>query len=65
MVVILSVPPKADEVIGNDMDKIGQYRKQFAQLFVKAQIKETINGPCQWPLRGESTGDRWIPLTEG
>ena len=27
--------------------------------------KENIKAPRHWPLRGESTGDRWIPLTKG
>ena len=29
------------------------------------QIKETVKATRQWPLWGESTGDRWIPLTKG
>ena len=33
----------------------------FAQSFVQVQIKENIKAPRHWPLRGESTGDRWIP----
>ena len=33
------------------------------QLF-KAQIKENIKTPRQWPLRGEFTDDRWIPRTK-
>ena len=32
---------------------------------VQAQIKENIKAPCHWPLRGEFTGDRRIPLTKG
>ena len=32
--------------------------------FVQAQIKENIKAPRHWPLRGESTGVRWIPLTK-
>ena len=31
----------------------------------QAQIKGNINVPRQLPLWGESTGDRWIPLTKG
>ena len=27
------------------------------------QIKESIKALCHWPLWGESTDDRWIPLT--
>ena len=37
----------------------------FALAFVQAYIKENINSTRHWPLRGESTGDRWIPLTRG
>ena len=29
------------------------------------QIKENIKAPHHWPLWGESTGHRWIPLTKG
>ena len=35
------------------------------QPFAQTQIKENIKAPCHWPLGGESTGDRWIPLTKG
>ena len=34
----------------------------FAQPFVRVQIKENIKAPHHWPLWGESTGGRWIPL---
>ena len=41
----------------------------FAQPFVPAQIKDNIKYPRHWPLLGESTGDstddRWNPLTKG
>ena len=37
----------------------------FAQPFVQAQIKEIIKAPSDWPLWGESTGDRRIPFTKG
>ena len=37
----------------------------FAQPCVQAQIKKNIKAPRHWPLLGESTGDRWIPLTNG
>ena len=30
----------------------------------KAQIKENTKAPRYWPLRGEFTGERWIPLTK-
>ena len=37
----------------------------FTKLYVQAQIKENIKASRHWPLRGEFTGDRWIPLTKG
>ena len=37
----------------------------FTHIFVQAQIKEKGKDVCHWPLWGESTGDRWIPLTKG
>ena len=37
----------------------------FAQTIVQAQIKEGIKAPRRWPLWGEITSDRWIPLTKG
>ena len=37
----------------------------FIQSFIQAQIKENIKAPRHWPLWGEFTGDRWIPLTKG
>ena len=37
----------------------------LAQPFVRALIKENIKAPPHWPLWGQSTGDRWIPLTKG
>ena len=36
----------------------------FAYPFVQAHIKENIKAPRHWPLWGEFTGHRWIPLTE-
>ena len=27
--------------------------------------QKNIKGPRHWPLWGESTGHRWIPLTKG
>ena len=36
----------------------------FAQLFIPVQIKENIIALRQWPLWGEFTGHRWIPLTK-
>ena len=38
--------------------------RMFAQPFVQAQIKENMKAPRHWPLWGESTGNRWIPLTK-
>ena len=31
----------------------------------QAQIKENIKPSRHWPLCGELTGDRWIPITKG
>ena len=36
----------------------------FAQPFVQAPIRENIKAPRHWPLWGEFTSDRWIPLTQ-
>ena len=33
--------------------------------FIQAQIKWNIKAPRHWPLWGEFTSDRWIPLTKG
>ena len=32
---------------------------------MQAQMKENIKAVRQQPLRGEFTGDRWIPHTKG
>ena len=37
---------------------------QITQPFIHAQIKENIKALLHWPLWGEFTGDRWIPLTK-
>ena len=37
----------------------------FVQPFVQGQIKENIEDPRHWSLRGEPTGDQWVPLTKG
>ena len=37
----------------------------FAQPFVQAHIKENSKAPRHWPLWGEPTGHRWIPLIKG
>ena len=37
----------------------------FTQSFVQSHIKGNIKAPRHWPLLGESTGDRWNPLTKG
>ena len=36
----------------------------LAQPFVEMQIKENVKASCHWPLWGESTGDRGIPITK-
>ena len=42
-----------------------QPRDCLLYCLCKAQIKENIKAPRHWPLRGEFTGDRWIPRTKG
>ena len=37
----------------------------FSRPFVQAYTKENIKVPHYWPLSGESTGGRCIPLTNG
>ena len=37
----------------------------FTLPFIQAQIKENIKALRHWPLCGEITGHRWIPLTKG
>ena len=32
---------------------------------IRAQIKKNTKVPRHWPLRGDSTGEWWIPLTKG
>ena len=34
----------------------------LAQPFIQAQIKENFKALCHWPLWGEPTSDRWIPV---
>ena len=36
----------------------------FVQLFVQVQMQENTKAPRHWPLWGEFTDDRWIPLTK-
>ena len=36
-----------------------------SSIVVQAQIKENIKVRRHWPLRGESTGERWILITKG
>ena len=48
-----------------ERDGVSNHRLLFlAQSFVQAQIRENIKTRCCWPLWGEYTGDRWIPLTK-
>ena len=37
---------------------------RLAYVFVQVRIKENIKALRHWPLWGESTGVRWIPLTK-
>ena len=49
------------------IDGVSDHRRLdcLRNRFVRVQIKENIKAPCHWPLWGESTGDRQIPLTKG
>ena len=52
----------------NKRDGVSNHRRLdglLDRLFTKAQIKGNIKPPRHWLLWGESTGDRWIPLTRG
>ena len=40
-------------------------KKSFTQPFIQTQIKENIKAPRPWPLWGEATGHRWIPIAKG
>ena len=37
----------------------------IAQPFAQGQTNENTKAPRHWPLWGESTVGRWIPLTKG
>ena len=51
----------------NEHDGISNHQPHNCLLnrLFKAQIKENIKALCHWPLWGEFTSDRWIPLTKG
>ena len=49
---------------GNIRCRVGIWYSQSVFVY-SAQIKENIKVPCHWPLWGELTGHRWIPLTRG
>ena len=51
----------------NDGDGVSNHQPHDCLLnrLFKVQIKENIKDPRHWPLWGEFTGDRWIPLTKG
>ena len=51
----------------NERDGVSSHQPHDCLLnrLFKAQIKENIKAPRHWPLRGEFTGDRWIPRTKG
>ena len=52
-----------DVIMGTMVSQITSL--SIVQLFVQAQIKENIKSSRHWPLWGEFTGYRWIPLTKG
>ena len=37
----------------------------FFKRLYRRTLKKNFKVPLHWPLWGESTGDRWIPLTKG
>ena len=37
----------------------------YSTVYSDADEKKNIKAPRHWPLRGEFTGDRWIPRTNG
>ena len=39
-----------------------QASRLFTQLFIQSRIKEKFKALRHWPLCGEFTGDRWIPV---
>ena len=51
----------------NERDDVSNHRCIDCLLnrFFQAQIKANLTDPRHWPLWGESTGDQWIPLTNG
>ena len=51
----------------NERDGISNQQPHDCLLnrLFKVQIKENIQALRHWPLCGEFTGDRWIPLTKG
>ena len=53
------------DVIVSAVTSKSQGPRLFSKPFVQTQIKENIKALCNWPLWGESTGRRWIPLKKG
>ena len=51
----------------NECDGVSNHKHHDCLLnrLFKAQITENVKAPLRWPLCGEFTGDRWIPLTKG
>ena len=51
----------------NERDGVSNHQPDDCLLnrLFKAQIKENIKAPRDWPLWGEFTGDRWISRTKG
>ena len=48
----------------NDGLSIHPASRLLPQLFVQAKSTESIKAPRHWLLWGESTSDRWVPLTK-
>ena len=52
----------SDVIMSANESQITALSTVYFRLFVQARIEENIKAPRYWPLSGESTGDRWIPL---
>ena len=49
----------------NERHGVSIHRRLECLLNRLGHTKESIKAPRHWPLWGQSTGQRWIPLTKG
>ena len=54
----------SDVILGTIASQITSLTTVYSTVY-SAQTKENIKAQRHWPLLGEFTGDRWIPLTKG